>query len=579
MTTNTYDGYTVAQLREFIRHHYDAEHGGDNIDELSRDNSASVTIVRDLLDAIEPQQDGDLLRPIARWVYNAVRVNLDLLHGICMEHGCQPGDDVAMWLRDRLSSEKSLAPVQASEAADQRPGTEGNPTEVRPTAEVIVDARAAGGNETSSKVSRAVALNVAAALEAYEQASIAASECDSVDEARVAFVRSILAASPVEQHEAAPPEHDVNQLLEAAALGLERAGMLHSMRIVRGMKPGYPKQPDPPASLEGAGNGADEQQEQVCEAIAKVLGGARDCTRVWSAWGAGTMGPDDFRIVADDPERVAEIADAAINAMSALSRAPCTEVAGAVPIAWVRADDPREAISDEKKCDMIAHAGAPGKKLAECYSIPAYGRPPSADAAAAPADERAAFPRYTEWMHLRRHGAWSDGVPDWARDHAGRMNDFTAAVAVIEELAARAAASQPAARPEVDEAIVGAWMTDDDRAITAAQKQRALADGGATASSVQPYSIPCYLGDPPAQVATRQQMTGAVTAVRKVLEANAVYFGHAKVQEIVDAVLVTRQGLTDEQIALAGVALDYLQSVGFRCESQHLRALLEGAKQ
>lgn len=39
-----------------------------------------------------------------------------------------------------------------------------------------------------------------------------------------------------------------------------------------------------------------------------------------------------------------------------------------------------------------------------------------------------------------------------------------------------------------------AWVTDDDRAITTAQKQRALADGGATASSVRPYSIPCYLG-------------------------------------------------------------------------------------
>ncbi|WP_175974557.1 hypothetical protein [Burkholderia sp. BCC1047] len=103
MTTNTYGGYTVDQLREFIRHHYDAEHGGDNIDELTSDRSASVKIVRDLLDAIEPQQDGDLLRPIARWVYNAVRVNLNLLHGICSEFGCQQGEDVAMWLRARLA--------------------------------------------------------------------------------------------------------------------------------------------------------------------------------------------------------------------------------------------------------------------------------------------------------------------------------------------------------------------------------------------------------------------------------------------------------------------------------------------
>ncbi|WP_063807636.1 hypothetical protein [Burkholderia cepacia] len=110
MTTNTYGGYTVDQLREFIRHHYDAEHGGDNIDELTNDSSASVKIVRDLLDAIEPQQDGDLLRPIARWVYNAVRVNLDLLHGICGEFGCPQGEDVAAWLRARLT--QALAPFQ-----------------------------------------------------------------------------------------------------------------------------------------------------------------------------------------------------------------------------------------------------------------------------------------------------------------------------------------------------------------------------------------------------------------------------------------------------------------------------------
>ncbi|WP_322038212.1 hypothetical protein [Burkholderia cenocepacia] len=103
MTTNTYGGYTVDQLREFIRHHYDAQHGGDNIDELTNDSSASVKIVRDLLDAIEPQRDGDLLRPIARWVYNAVRVNLDLLHGICAEFGCPQGEDVATWLRARLA--------------------------------------------------------------------------------------------------------------------------------------------------------------------------------------------------------------------------------------------------------------------------------------------------------------------------------------------------------------------------------------------------------------------------------------------------------------------------------------------
>ncbi|MBJ9695719.1 hypothetical protein [Burkholderia cenocepacia] len=122
MTTNTYGGYTVAQLREFIAHTFDAEHGGDTIDELTRDTGASANIVRDLLDAIEPQQDGDLLRPIARWVYNAVRVNLDLLHGICGEFGCPQGADVATWLRARLagaSVEQHAAPADGREPVDE----------------------------------------------------------------------------------------------------------------------------------------------------------------------------------------------------------------------------------------------------------------------------------------------------------------------------------------------------------------------------------------------------------------------------------------------------------------------------
>ncbi|KWF29879.1 hypothetical protein [Burkholderia pseudomultivorans] len=57
--------------------------------------------------------------------------------------------------------------------------------------------------------SRADALTDAAALAMYEKASIAASEFDSVEAAHVAFVRSILAASPVEQPApTAPCAHD-----------------------------------------------------------------------------------------------------------------------------------------------------------------------------------------------------------------------------------------------------------------------------------------------------------------------------------------------------------------------------------
>jgi len=60
---------------------------------------------------------------------------------------------------------------------------------------------------------------------------------------------------------------------------------------------------------------ADNTRQAVYAAVAEALGdSAYDCLRVWEAWGYGTMGPDDFYPVADDEDRVAEIADAAIEA-------------------------------------------------------------------------------------------------------------------------------------------------------------------------------------------------------------------------------------------------------------------------
>lgn len=61
----------------------------------------------------------------------------------------------------------------------------------------------------------------------------------------------------------------------------------------------------------------EEMRQAVCEAIADALGDAYDCTRVWSAWGYGTMGPDDFSLVAEDDSRSAEIAAAAIKVLTA----------------------------------------------------------------------------------------------------------------------------------------------------------------------------------------------------------------------------------------------------------------------
>lgn len=67
---------------------------------------------------------------------------------------------------------------------------------------------------------------------------------------------------------------------------------------------------------------SDEQINAVREAVAQAIGGdAYDCTRVWHAWNVGTMTQDDFCGIADDSDRVEEIADAAISAVF-LSAAP-----------------------------------------------------------------------------------------------------------------------------------------------------------------------------------------------------------------------------------------------------------------
>lgn len=72
----------------------------------------------------------------------------------------------------------------------------------------------------------------------------------------------------------------------------------------------------------------DELPEPVFAAVAQAIGGAYDCLRVWSAWGVGTMGPDDFAPVAEDGERIAEIARAAIKAwVESRSASPCPRCA------------------------------------------------------------------------------------------------------------------------------------------------------------------------------------------------------------------------------------------------------------
>lgn len=59
----------------------------------------------------------------------------------------------------------------------------------------------------------------------------------------------------------------------------------------------------------------DEQVEKVDNALCESIGSAYDCLRVWGAWSYGTMGPDDFALVTEDGERVAEIRNSVLMAL------------------------------------------------------------------------------------------------------------------------------------------------------------------------------------------------------------------------------------------------------------------------
>lgn len=55
-------------------------------------------------------------------------------------------------------------------------------------------------------------------------------------------------------------------------------------------------------------------RDNLRDIIAQAIGGgAYDCTRVWSAWGVGTMSDDDFIPIVDQEERLYEIADACLE--------------------------------------------------------------------------------------------------------------------------------------------------------------------------------------------------------------------------------------------------------------------------
>lgn len=63
------------------------------------------------------------------------------------------------------------------------------------------------------------------------------------------------------------------------------------------------------------------EQDALIDLINERIGGAYFCTRVWAAWGVGTMSEDDFMLV-EESDTPAELADALIAMLAAAPMPP-----------------------------------------------------------------------------------------------------------------------------------------------------------------------------------------------------------------------------------------------------------------
>ena len=134
--------------------------------------------------------------------------------------------------------------------------------------------------------------------------------------------------SDVEEHFTPGEKQQLARLVEVQRVGREEAGKAPLECVV--VESDWPEYEPTWKAIEARVTGAqpapsaqdDVMREHVMDAVANALGDAYDCMRVWSAWGYGTMGSDDFRLVANDPDRLHEIAEAAIQAVFAAALKP-----------------------------------------------------------------------------------------------------------------------------------------------------------------------------------------------------------------------------------------------------------------
>jgi len=114
----------------------------------------------------------------------------------------------------------------------------------------------------------------------------------------------------------------------------------------------------PMAPAEPADTTIDIDKEAVADVIAEGLRGAYHCTRVWSAWGVGTMTEDDFAPV-DESDTPAELADAVL-ALFAAPVAPAEPAEGWVLVPKRMTQEMRDVTDSEGWTweDLLAEAGS-----------------------------------------------------------------------------------------------------------------------------------------------------------------------------------------------------------------------------
>ncbi|WP_175867905.1 hypothetical protein [Burkholderia diffusa] len=479
-------------------------------------------------------------------------------------------------------NEKSPAPEKASEEIHRRP-------EAKETAETILGADATQSNQTDLKsggdVSRADALTdeqIARALAAWF-----APDAGSFESRMRA---AILAASPVEQHEAAPAdaENFACYLIDKCERETVTEENVQAWLGAMLRDPQYATtQPAPSAPLEGTGNGADELEEYRHAGWWDITGG--------------------FAVIQKDDPNPGQC----VPLYTKLARAPRTEVAGAKPpirsLEDVRADEAEHQRFRYWQQWFVNHSGHPMEPVDAWQmraTLDAAPQPPSADAAAAPADERAVVEPLTEPVTIRkallagrtaRISTSADGkaiamlvniqLTGWnhPREFAeGFAEGFNRAAAWMQsallerqssDVRPRRCSRDPSSCP--DNEGYGCWCSDQARAAAsqpaAAAGQEAVAWMVLAANTGKPCEvtlhksetealrkdcvIPLYTA-PPAQVATRQTLTDDERAKL-----------NRHLEDIVGLVAFDRGGPTKRD----------LQTILH--VTREARALLEGAKQ